>query len=136
MKYRIIVEKLNRKNYGPPAGWDSLEQVAADLQCDPAKVTTVLADAIRDGAVQSRKFQIWDKSTQLKVTKLFFRIPPAKSPPTSEEVRAQILKTAERKKTSNASTVLKYIPVRFRALVNTASIALVLADKNRTEPTK
>lgn len=55
-----LTEKENAKAYVLPRGWDSRDDVAAQLDCAPEKVDDHLRPAIKSGKVHKDTFKVWD----------------------------------------------------------------------------
>lgn len=64
MNWKSYVEKTQAKTYVLPAGWDSREKVAADLDCSEENVRRMLAPAIKAGEVEVNIFPVWDDITK------------------------------------------------------------------------
>ena len=64
MKWKRVVERQNAKKYVWPKGWDTREEVAADLECSPDKVTELLSHGIRCGDIETSAFPVYDSRTK------------------------------------------------------------------------
>lgn len=60
MNWKNYVEKKNAKTFVLPAGWDSREVVAEQLECSPEKVDDHLRPALKSREVTKQQFKIWD----------------------------------------------------------------------------
>lgn len=60
MNWKSYVEKKNAKTYVLPAGWDSRETIAEQLECNPEKVRDHLRPAIQSKEVLEQRFNVWD----------------------------------------------------------------------------
>jgi len=65
--WKNIVSSSNAKQYRWPAGWQTREQVAEDLECSRDRVSDVLAPAIEQGLVERKQFPVWDQVTRRKI---------------------------------------------------------------------
>lgn len=79
MKWKKLLHKQNAKHYAWPAGWDTAEEIAEQLECSPERVREHLAPSIRAGEVECKQFTIWDAETGRKVIKTGFRIGASKT---------------------------------------------------------
>jgi hypothetical protein len=75
-KWLRVYEKHAKDEYAAPEGWDSREYVADQLQCSEDKVSSLLSPAIRNGEVEMRTFNIWDKGLRRVIRKVFYRKVP------------------------------------------------------------
>ena len=73
MSYRNIVEKRNAEIFKLPAGWDSREQVAKDLECAPERVHENLRHALNARDVESKVFRVWDKANKRIISVTAYR---------------------------------------------------------------
>lgn len=58
--WKAYVEKKNAKTYVIPAGWDSRDTIAEQLECSPDKVDDHLRPALKSGEVIKQSFKVWD----------------------------------------------------------------------------
>jgi hypothetical protein len=65
--WKKIVSSSNAKQYRWPAGWQTREQVAEDLECSRDRVAEILAPAIEQGLIERKQFPVWDAATHRKV---------------------------------------------------------------------
>lgn len=72
--WKQTVNEINRKRYTIPEGWETREQVAECLQCDPAKVADILKAGIASGEVERQTFQSWDENRRMAVGVVCYRI--------------------------------------------------------------
>ncbi len=98
------VNEINRKRYVIPAGWDTKEQVADSLECDPNKVADLLKPGIQSGDIEKQDFSVWDEKRRMAVRITCYReraegdavkpksCPRAIAGNTDERVRAAILR--------------------------------------------
>jgi hypothetical protein len=86
--WKKIVSSSNAKQYRWPAGWQTREQVAEDLECSRDRVAEVLAPAIEQGLIERKQFPVWDVVTHRKIMVTGYREIPRderKSPAESRE---------------------------------------------------
>jgi DNA-binding CsgD family transcriptional regulator len=57
--WKQFVEKKNAKIYVLPAGWDSKDTIAEQLECSPDKVRDHLRPALASGEVEEKQFKVW-----------------------------------------------------------------------------
>lgn len=60
MNWKTYVEKKNAKTFVLPAGWDSREDIAEQLECSPDKVDDHLRPSLKSGDVEKSIFPVWD----------------------------------------------------------------------------
>jgi DNA-binding Lrp family transcriptional regulator len=80
MNWKNYVVDLQRQTYRLPPGWDSREDIAAQLDCSPERVLDHLRPAIKSGAVEQGSFEVWDEKLGRKVRVTAYRKAPTKSP--------------------------------------------------------
>ncbi len=71
--WKPYVASMNAKTYVLPAGWDSRDTVAAQLECSTDRVRVVLAPAIKAGEVETKQFPVWDRITKRVVSTTAYR---------------------------------------------------------------
>jgi hypothetical protein len=64
VNWKSLVEAQNRKTYVLPAGWDSRDKVAEQLECSVDNVRVLLGPAIRAKTVEVAQFPVWDEITK------------------------------------------------------------------------
>lgn len=64
MNWKQLVEAQNKKTYVLPAGWDSRDKIAEQLECSVDNVRILLGPAIRNKTVEVQQFPIWDDITK------------------------------------------------------------------------
>lgn len=93
--WRQTVSKLNKKNFSWPAGWDTREKIAEELECSPERVSDILAPGIRSGEIEKSAFPVWDEVLQRKVMVVGYRERKA-AEPTSPQVKEKQVMTPRR----------------------------------------
>lgn len=74
------VSTINQQRYIVPEGWDTRDQVAESLQCDPSKVADLLKPGIEAGEIERQQFSVWDANRRMAVPTVCYRIKSEKSP--------------------------------------------------------
>lgn len=94
--WKQTVSEINRKRYVIPAGWETRDQVAESLQCDPAKVGDLLKPGIQSGDIERQAFQVWDEGRRMAISVPCYRIAGKAAPeagelsPADERIAASI----------------------------------------------
>lgn len=73
MNWKNYVEKKNAKTYVIPAGWDSRDTIAEQLECSPEKVDDHLRPSLRGGEVVKDTFRVWDDQLKRVVAVVAYR---------------------------------------------------------------
>ena len=60
MNWKSTVSRLNARTYAFPDGWDTRETIAAQLECSPDRVDTLLAPGLKSGEIERQQFPVWD----------------------------------------------------------------------------
>jgi hypothetical protein len=79
-KWLKAVNSVNRERYQIPPGWETKEQVAIGLQCDPDRVVNLIKPAIDAGRVETQRFSVWDESRRLAVPVQCYRLVDGDAP--------------------------------------------------------
>lgn len=87
MNWKRHLHKQNAKTFSWPAGWDTAETIAEQLECAPERVREHLAPSIRSGEVEVKTFTIWDGDTERKISKTGFRMCNKKEPLAEQQER-------------------------------------------------
>jgi hypothetical protein len=75
--WKNLVETNNAKTFVLPAGWDSRDDVAVQLECSPERVKFLLAPAIKGSSVEVKTFPVWDPTTKKVIRQIAYRRIPA-----------------------------------------------------------
>jgi hypothetical protein len=78
-------KSLARKTNSLPEGWNSADEIAADLDCEPNEVPKILAASIRDKIVEKQTFPHWQPGSRQLLYQTGYRQtgkPQAKEPTT------------------------------------------------------
>lgn len=97
------IAKINKERFTIPTGWDTREQVAKALQCDPDRVLDILKPGLASGEIERKEFSTWDEKRRMAVRVACFRVcggdqpempaKPEKAPQTlSQRIAASIRK--------------------------------------------
>lgn len=71
-----LVNRINSDKYVIPAGWDTREQVAKELQCDTDRVNDLLREGISAGLIERKEFPVWDHARRLTTRVVCYRETP------------------------------------------------------------
>lgn len=134
MNWKKTVEQLNSKHYAFPPGWDDRETIAAQLECSPDRVDTLLAPGLKSGEIEKAQHPVWDQRLQRKVLVWGYRQRPINAPaakPASGtapdgEAEIAVLAMARRHPHLTPSRLREYLPKRLRSTITTAVIAGIL----------
>jgi hypothetical protein len=77
MNWKNHVHKQSAKNFVLPAGWDSKEKIAEQLECSPDRVRILLAPGVKSGEIETAVFPVWDNVTKRVNRVTAFRTKPA-----------------------------------------------------------
>jgi hypothetical protein len=75
------VNEINRKRFTIPEGWETRDQVADNLQCDPDKVGDMLKPGIQAGDIERQEFPVWDESRRMAIRVVCYRLAGEKKAP-------------------------------------------------------
>lgn len=73
MNWKSFVNADSAKRYVLPPGWDSKATIAEQLECSEDRVKSILAAAIKAGAIEEKIFPVWDTGLSRKVNVTAFR---------------------------------------------------------------
>lgn len=73
MNWKTFVENKNAKTFVLPAGWDSRDVVADQLECSPEKVDDHLRPALKSGEVIKQQFKVWDDGLKRLILVVAYR---------------------------------------------------------------
>lgn len=82
-----VTNRINKERYRIPDGWDTKEQVAESLQCDPSRVHDLLRAAIASGEVERQEFPTWDDKRRCTVRVACYRAATSKQEPHQSTVK-------------------------------------------------
>ena len=91
------MDDINRSKYTVPEGWDTRDQVAASLQCDPNRVNDLLKPGIQAGDIERQEFPVWDDKRRMTVRVMCYRLAGEKQPPKEKPEKASPDFSMERK---------------------------------------
>ena len=100
-KWLKTINRINTSRFQIPAGWQTREQVAVELQCDPDRVADLLKPGLQSGDFERKDFPVWDSARRMTVRVVCYRVggdtekpaPKAKAAPTNgvdEKIRQAI----------------------------------------------
>ena len=79
MNWKTLVENQNAKSYVLPAGWDSRETIAEQLECSPDRVRVLLSPGLKSGTIETAIFPVWCGVTKRVLRMTAFRRKPAQA---------------------------------------------------------
>jgi hypothetical protein len=137
MNWKKAVDQLNAKHYAFPPGWDDRDTIAAQLECSPDRVDTLLAPGLKSGEIEKAQHPVWDQRLQRKVLVWGYRqraqAAPAAQPtakpttkPTGDPIVAAVRRSAARHPDYSASKIKDNLPKSMRRLITTAEIKAIL----------
>lgn len=68
------VNDINKKRFVIPEGWETRDQVAESLQCDPSKVSDLLKPGVESGEIERQMFPVWDAGRRMAVSTVCYRL--------------------------------------------------------------
>jgi hypothetical protein len=68
------VNEINSKRFVIPDGWETRDQVAESLQCDPAKVADIMKPGVASGDIERQTFPLWDAARRMAVSIVCYRL--------------------------------------------------------------
>lgn len=74
------VDEINRSKFTVPAGWETREQVALSLECDPDRVDKLLKPGLDSGAFEKQMFPVWNDERRMTVQVVCYREKPEEAP--------------------------------------------------------
>ncbi len=129
MNWKNTVSKINTKHYSFPAGWDTRETIAEQLECSTDRVDTLLGPGLKSGEIEKQQFPVWDERLNRKT--LVFGYRAVKKPQERKEedggVDDIILDLARRHPGRPASYLRDRLPKALRSEVTSAYISCVIA---------
>ncbi|MBU3720753.1 MAG: hypothetical protein FGM22_08355 [Burkholderiaceae bacterium] len=128
-KWKTIVEKHQRESYRWPAGWDSREKVAAELECSPDRVASLLAPGIKAGTIESRPIRVWDDAQRRVVTVIGYRqVPrPGAADGGDGSDLSRVMAVIRRYPGASASYIRDRVPKDIRAKYPAREVAKLMA---------
>lgn len=60
-----VTNRINSDRFQIPAGWETKDQVAESLQCDPKRVADLLKPGIESGHIERKQFPMWIEARRL-----------------------------------------------------------------------
>jgi hypothetical protein len=134
MNWKKTVDNLNAKHYAFPTGWDDRETIAAQLECSPDRVDTLLAPGLKSGEIEKAQHPVWDQRLQRKVLVWGYRSRPQNTPAVKPapakapdgETEAAVVAMARRHPHLTPSRLREYLPKRLRTTLTKEAIAAIL----------
>ena len=85
--WKLLAEAKKASKYVLPAGWDSLEKVARNMECSEESARREWAPFVRSGEIEMQVFPVWDKLTKRLVRVTAYRQAPKAKPDAPADVR-------------------------------------------------
>lgn len=105
-KWLKTLNRINSNRFQIPAGWQTREQVAAELQCDPDRVADLLKPGLQSGDFERQDFPVWDSARRMTVRVVCYRVVDSTSKPKeAKAVDAKPKREAKAAKPSNDSAL-------------------------------
>jgi cytochrome P450 len=73
-KWLKTINRINSNRFQIPAGWQTREQVAVELQCDPDRVADLLKPGLQSGDFERKDFPVWDSARRMTVRVVCYRV--------------------------------------------------------------
>jgi hypothetical protein len=142
MNWKTTVSKLNAKHYSFPAGWDTRDTIAAQLECSPDRVDTLLGPGLKSGEIEKQQFPVWDGRLHRKILVWGYRqrsaneiikppakksTPPAATGPINAELRTAVLAAHKRHPHIPGRRLREYLPPRLRRASTGDQVLEILA---------
>jgi hypothetical protein len=70
-------KSLAKRTNSLPEGWSTTDEIASDLDCEPAEVPKILASALREGLVEKQNFPCWQPGSRQLLYQTGYRQRPA-----------------------------------------------------------
>ena len=67
MNWQKAIDKINIEKYRVPAGWDTKEKIAIELQCAPERVHDLLRGGLASGVFEAQEFPVWDAKRRMTI---------------------------------------------------------------------
>jgi hypothetical protein len=130
MNWKAAVAKLNSKHFAFPAGWDTRDTIAAQLECSPDRVDTLLGPGLKSGEIEKQQFPVWDSRLGRKVLVWGYRQKSASAPQAkAPDGIAEIVKLAAKKHPGFTPSRLRdYLPKAIRRSVSKEQVAAILGS--------
>lgn len=131
MNWKNTVSKLNAKHYAFPAGWDTRDVIAEQLECSIDRVDVLLSPGLKSGEIEKQQFPVWDDRLSRKVMVMGYRQRPAgeiapSSHEAADDVMAAVKQVHARHPAKSPSDLRKLLPKSMRSEVSAADIRRIL----------
>lgn len=130
MNWKAAVSKLNSKHFAFPAGWDTRDTIAAQLECSPDRVDTLLGPGLKSGEIEKQQFPVWDARLGRKVLVWGYRQKTVTTPqakPTGG-IAGIVRAAAKRHPGLAPSRLREYLPKTIRRSVTKEQVAAFLGE--------
>jgi hypothetical protein len=103
MNWQKAIDKINIEKFRIPAGWDTKEKIAEELQCSPDRVHDLLKVGLASGAFESQEFPVWDAKRRMTIRTRCYRqktdrnneVKESGTTSVNEAIRERIVKAIE-----------------------------------------
>jgi hypothetical protein len=128
MNWKATVAKLNAKHYAFPAGWDTRDAIAAQLECSPDRVDTLLGPGLKSGEIEKQQFPVWDSRLGRKILVWGYRQKSVSAPQAKPAGDiAEIVRAVAKKHPGFTPARLRdYLPKAIRRSVTKEQVAAIL----------
>lgn len=90
------VDSINSKRFTTPEGWETRDQVAESLQCDPSKVGDLMKPGVDSGEIERKSFPVWDQNRRMTVQVVCYRLAAAGKDPKPNHSETKIQASIKR----------------------------------------
>ena len=128
MNWKATVAKLNSKHFAFPAGWDTRDTIAAQLECSPDRVDTLLGPGLKSGEIEKQQFPVWDSRLGRKVLVWGYRQKGAATPQAkpSSELATAVRALAKKHPSFTPARLRDYLSKSIRYSVTSEDVAAIL----------
>lgn len=134
MNWKNTVAKINAKHYAFPAGWDTREEIAEQLECSTDRVDTLLAPGLKSGEIEKQQFPVWDERLNRKMMVMGYRqVPRGKAAKVQEPedgdqdfIRLKVIEAHQRNPSLTPGRLRDYLPKKVAGAVNAAMIQEII----------
>lgn len=129
MNWKNTVSKLNAKHYAFPAGWDTRDAVAEQLDCSPDRVDSLLTPGLKSGEIEKAQFPVWEPRLNRKVMVVGYRQRPAEAEsvkPVAPSERNEIIAAHKRHPHLTAARLRDYLRKELKGKYTKEKIAEII----------
>lgn len=131
MNWKTTVAKLNAKHYAFPAGWDTRDAIADQLECSADRVDSLLAPGLKSGEIEKQQFPVWDARLGRKVLVFGYRqrsagAPAQAAPKAESDIEARVRIIAKKHPDYSPSVIRQSLSKTMRQRIDAPGIARIL----------